>query len=669
MEFTQRFSSYCGFQCSLKNSFLWLSTIVVFFLSTNLFAQVVRNELQVSTNTSSKAERLFTGILLDLEANDLERFSEELDKLRTEFSGVMVPVGSHHQIEASLLADLLIRHPQALAPTLSESSVSGETPGYELWRMLMSGRLSPEKLISMGNQHLKSGEISSAERCWRIARSESLDFLPVEHQLPENLLVEISKREILSTMLTGRLRESTTKLQGLQSFAPEATGRLIGKQGILVEILQQQLRSLRHSLREAFVMRNELMPFDSVRFTFVEREWSAGIATNSDHRSSIRAVLWKDVLFLQDANGLRALNQKTGQSAWPVDENDQGFLFETKPTDSEESVSPMAITNGTLHNETLFVRTGHSGPAKKSTFTPAEKSRISAFNLSAEGRLEWTVSADSLSGTETENEFLFTGTPVVVADKLVVPVRSLSASAQLKVVCLDQSNGAVQWVQNVAASLRVPESKEISFDDHLVRSEGCLLWLIDGETLCCLNEQTGQVQWLSGIDSTSKPAPSSPSNGKNCIAFDGIVYCATQNGVAAFDLYSGSLIWEQFLDTPPKYVLGNNDGLVLLSTPGLIALDRFSGRLEWKHTEPQLPFHSNRGELIGRTIFWPRTTEIWTVDAQTGQLLQRDQYQRLTGKPAHGLQLSGSRLYVNEGDQFTAYKVKPHTSFQLFKGR
>ncbi len=660
-DFKQCLRPLSGCQGTLFRSRFLAVTVLFFVLQTNLTAQVIRNQLQVSSNIDANAERLFTGILLDLEANDYSRVTEDLQKLRSEFAGIMVPVASHQQIEASLLADFLTQHLSETSPLLSETPVSDdtivETAGFELWRLLLTNRTSPETLLSIGDRQWKDGEISTAKKCWRIARAETADFLPVQQRVAPNIFSDLIKREIVAAMLTGHFREATSKLQRLQNVSPDVAGRVGGEEGNLAELLKQQMQSLRQAPSEAFLRLDKLMPNESVRFSFEKQGWSVEMARGASQRKVVRPIIWNDFLLLHDANGLRALNKATGQSAWPVDENDDGFLFETTAERPESDQSLMAIARGALHEDTLYICTGHSGSANDGMLTPAEKSRVSAFNLQAEGRLDWTVAADSLPGFGPDRQLLFTGSPVIVQDQLLLPVRSLSPGSQLQIACLNQADGSVRWIRDIAANLQVPDARAASFDDHIIRSEGCLLWLIDGETLCCIHERTGQVQWISGIDPASRITSPGFSGERSCFASEGVVYCATRNGVAAFDLYSGSLLWEQFLAEPPQNVLGLNDGLLVLSTPGLMALDCFTGRVEWKLSAPKLSSNFNRAELIGRTVLWPRSSEIWTLDVQTGRLIQRDQYQKLTGQQAHGLMLSGKTLYIDGGDRFSAIEV------------
>ncbi|QDT31111.1 outer membrane protein assembly factor BamB family protein [Thalassoglobus polymorphus] len=658
---TQCLSPLCACQGTLFQARFLAVAVLFFVIQTNLTAQVIRNQLQVSSNINANAERLFTGILLDLEANDHNRVAEDLQKLRSEFAGIMVPVASHQQIEASLLADFLTQHISEASSSLSETPVSDETiiesDGFELWRLLLTSRTNPETLLSVGDRQWKEGRISIAKRCWRIARTETAVFLPVQQRLAPETFAEISKREIVAEMLTGHFREATSKLQRLQNVSPDVSGRVAGEEGNLAELLNQQMQSLRQGPPEAFLQLDKLMPIKSVRFSLEKQAWSVEMTRGASRGKAVRPIFWNDLLLLHDANGLRALNKTTGQSAWPVDENDDGFLFETAADRPSRDRSQMAIARGALHENILYVCTGHSGSVNDGNLAPSEKSRVSAFNLEAEGRLDWTVAADSLPGFGPDRQLLFTGSPVIVQDQLLLPVRSLSPGSQLQIACLNQADGSVQWIRDVAANLQVPDARAVSFDDHIIRSEGCLLWLIDGETLCCIHERSGQVQWISGIDPTSRIVSPGFSGERSCFASEGVVYCATRNGVAAFDLYSGSLLWEQFLAEPPQQVLGLNDGLLVLSTPGMMALDCFTGRVEWKQPGSTLPSHSNQGELIGRTVLWPRSSEIWTLDAQTGRLLQRDQYQKLTGQLAHGLMLSGKKLYIDEGDRFSAIEV------------
>ena len=84
-------------------------------------------------------------------------------------------------------------------------------------------------------------------------------------------------------------------------------------------------------------------------------------------------------------------------------------------------------------------------------------------------------------------------------------------------------------------------------------------------------------------------------------------------------------------------------------------MDVQSGRIAWQHRI--VDSHTSRGELLGRSIIWPTNDELWTVDSQTGRVLQRDFFSNLTGQQVYDIEIHDSILIADEGGQVTFYRI------------
>ena len=68
-----------------------------------------------------------------------------------------------------------------------------------------------------------------------------------------------------------------------------------------------------------------------------------------------------------------------------------------------------------------------------------------------------------------------------------------------------------------------------------------------------------------------------------------------------------------------------SDGAVVTCDPGIAAYDCHSGDRLWSYDG----LTSSSAIWFGRSVICATGTELWTIDSQTGRLLQRDFYEQL----------------------------------------
>ncbi len=611
-------------------------------------SQEARNQLPLVTQSNSQAERLYRGVLTDIESADFDRAAAGIAKLRTEHSGVLVPVEAQHHIEVTLLADILSsRLPERIDQHPDPPEWTSRT-GHALWRQQLLGRIAPEKLLSTGDRFWREGEITRAKLFWRLSQSA------VHTEIRTQTSSEVLKRQIVAAIFEGRFRQAQIKLDQFKISFPEITGRIAGEEGNLVEILEQLTETLQESESDSLVESNSIFPSETGRIDFVRRMWSVG-ASRRSIKSNLIPQLWNEIVLLQDENGVRALNSKTGNSAWPVDEQDEGFIFETRAAPTRSDQARLAVGRGVIHDDMWYGRTGVAGFTENQGLKSVEQSRVTTLNLLAEGRLEWTVTADSLTTHRDDTGRVFSGDPIIAQGRLYVPLRSPAPSNRLQIACMDLSDGSEIWTTDVSASLNTAPSDEVSFHDQLVFAEGCFFWSIHGQEVCCVDATSGNVNWISGVEFHLNLKQTSSEDHHGLIVSEGRVFATTINGIASFDLYTGELLWEQNLQEPPHSLLGVNDGLLITSSPHLQAMDVQTGRISWQHQVEDS--RKSRGKLLGHSVIWPTNDELWTVDSQTSRILQRDFFSNLTGQPMYDIQIHNAILIADEGDQITFYRI------------
>lgn len=622
--------------------------------------QVIRNQLPLVTKTSAQADRLYSRILQDINSKETEIAKQNIQRLRVLHANRLIAIADRHQMEATLLADQL----ESISTVTSEirhQSRPGRLNAFSLWRSILRGELTSSKLLELGDSFWLKGEIKAAQQCWRLAslaatitEKPPLDVATNTESHVSNL--DVRKRQIVSYILTGNFRLAQKSLGRLKRTDPDSVGKVAGHEGVIYEILSRLAESLEYADRDSFLLREDRLPFESVRYDLVAQDWSVPIHRNSTTNQAIEPLVWNEVLILQDAHGVRALNFKTGQPAWSIGPEDQGYIFETTTASEANTDISMVCNGGVLDGETWYGRTGADGFVENMQRAPPQQSRISALDLKAEGRLKWTGTTSDLSLNNQFQPRIFSGAPVVHGQYIYVPMRTTTPENQLQIACLNKENGSEIWLSDIAASLLIP-AKDQGLYDKITLEGNTLYWLVDGVAVACLNAEKGQLLWVSAVQPLDAVVKQRAIGSHDLTISEDSLLSTTVNGIASFNKFTGKINWEQHLQNPPRSLLGVNDGLLFASDPGIYAVDVDSGEIVWRHDQKKSSRVTQSGVLSGKSIFYPDQAQLITLDAYSGRVLQQDKFPNGKESQIIGVGILPTKLMIQNSKSLQAYRV------------
>ena len=616
-------------------------------------AQIVRNRLPLVTKQSSQADRLYFSLQQTIQQGQRESLAEQVEELRRQYSNYFVDVSSHRQVEASYLSDLVSFQVGINTVEFSSETLTADSSLLQLYRAALRGRITAENLIEMGDQLWSDGKLEKAQQTWLIAQSllSNRDSSPQRQNLQNSdLVVELYKRGIVANIFTGRFRSAQRQIEQLNSEYPEVVSRVAGQSGPLAEILTELTHSLDRSNAAEFVQVGPTLPFQVHRYDLLHKRWQSPLSLTNGKRVADVQV-WKDVVIVHDQAGIRALNNKTGQSAWPAGENDSGLIFETEPSDDSE-VS-LLTGQSIIHENVLYVRTGVKHFAEKQNRSITQEPRLSALDLNAEGRLEWTVTSQDCF-TETSNEqVIFSGPSVLSEEHLIIPMRSASPGNRLLLASLNKRSGQTVWTNSIAASFS-PYQPGVA--DQLVADGERIYWLVDGHVLICINSRTGNGLWFSSINEVPVIRNNEEQRSRQLLVVDDVVLCAANSGPAAFNKYTGEELWSQPMESTPTQLVGSCDDVVVFANPGLYGFDLYTGRLLWNHHLAAKP-QEIQFTLLGRSAIFAASNSLLTLDVLSGSILQQDDTPLRQESEIRSLLLNDNTLFLQQNQELFGVEV------------
>jgi outer membrane protein assembly factor BamB len=581
-------------------------------------------------------------------------------------------------LRGSLIVDLLIaRLPEEIRDELMQETDLQERASAR-FSMLSSEEI--EQSFREADAHWRMGELAQARRIWNRlapmngAREEEFSWrFPVpspEHE------PQVRARLAAADLLQGRRRSAESRRALLEERFPEAEGDLAGMTGTYVSILKTLLEETRDAPAETFLPmpESDWLPSQPVRVSLLSREWSVPLFENehsetfripSRTTSASRPVVWKDVVLIQDASGVRALDLASGTSAWPAGENDPGLLIPdstvaTVPLPPARVQIETASRGGTVDLDWWLGRLGPNWISPGEIPDGAPESRIVALDLDAEGLLQWTRSVREFPSEAIRGQQIFSGEPLSDGEGCVyVPIRDRQPGDVLSLACLDASFGEPRWITRIGSVQADAGERPIAGSDRLKIEGDRLLWNIDGLGVLGLDRSDGSWDWLTALPASSRRSTAGPVNDLH--AEPDQVVALSPGRATALDPTTGAIDWSTELATAPHRILGVVDDVLILSGRDLWGLNRFSGAVLWRRGGEALPRSGQgRGLLLGRSILWPTKEELWTVDAFTGQLRQRDFLKQLSQIEGGHLTLADAHLLITGPERVTSFRILLH---------
>ncbi len=355
-----------------------------------------------------------------------------------------------------------------------------------------------------------------------------------------------------------------------------------------------------------------------------------------------RPAIWRDVVFLNELNQVRAFDLSTGRG-WPDDQPlaDSG-LRPIQLTVRDRGVVGVPRGEVQVYEDCLYARIGGAitgwAPTTELTFG----SSIVGIDLAATRRSGRPVSLPGFPIRLSDKEFSgcqFEGPPLPSGDCLLVPIAERSnVGLRRSVAAFDRWSGDLVWRSAPLGAGTVAGTEQAHHVAHqcLTLSGGYLYCLTNLGAVACLDPTSGQIQWLSQYSrpDRQRQVAESPDRylyrqSNPCFVHGGLVYCApTDCGeIFALDAISGDLLWSTVATDAPDavFLLGVVGDSLCVSGDRLVWIDRRTGQIQARFPGATTPGISNslptprglgRGTIHDGYVYYPVAGEILVFDAK-----------------------------------------------------
>ena len=591
-----------------------------------------------------------------------------------------------------------------------------------------------DALLALGEVAWDHEDYSSARQWWEqmLPLDPAVDVAryPTVLRYPDSQLErpQILARLILCSILGRETQRAESELRQFEELHAGAGGWLAGRQGRLAEILRDTLnesktwnRTSKSGETSTFAMspqRSSVAP-DSLDVGALR--WARPLPSKVIMPSSGKQPLpptplsyhpvvydhFSDkIVFVNDADCIRAWNLYTGEPAWASAGHDPSIVYpsivETLTMRIDRDSVGVPNYTMTIADDRLYARMGT--PVTSSSSAELRRDPVSdliCLDLKQEGRLVWKVASHELM--LDDGSWQFEGSPVVVQGRAYVAMCRRHPQLELMVVCLDASDGRRQWQKSLGGFRSVVEESKNRISHLLLTHGGGKVFLsTDAGAIVALDAFDGRLEWAityeSRIEDLIATRPELYTSGvRPCLYHAGLVFAAPTDSNAAFciEADSGRLQWlfpftevqsaqlnetnrraresQQIRNREWRHLLGvvpgGAQGRLVVSGNALWWIDVETGRIARVRNDSILPGggkeNFGRGLIAGDQILVPSRETIEFFNAQSGEptrsvLLKSPDSEELGGN----LVLADDMLLVAQTNRLSAYG-----EFSLLKQR
>ncbi|MEW4531076.1 PQQ-binding-like beta-propeller repeat protein [Maioricimonas sp. JC845] len=461
---------------------------------------------------------------------------------------------------------------------------------------------------------------------------------------------EILARLVLCSLVEGDPARAARERRIFAERFPEATGHLAGRVGRLTEILDVVAAEAADWPPRTQGVSGDTFAGNGQRNGRAggvvipgSPAWSLEIPIPRwDERGDRRAPFTQPpTMFPVTQEGLVALNtgqhiltidEATGQPYWPVlGEAEDAIIFPPMAGSAERPVDRpvfgQAAVTSTIDGEgRLFALMGLPILAPATIAFRQDDPRLICLDMrDGEGLLLWARRCSEFADLDG---WYFTGTPVVVNDRLYVACRHSRPELECGLVCLDAASGEQIWFTRVCGLLREPlTAAHLLGHELLTIAGGQVFYTLAEGPVAALDADTGQMQWFLGQTGSGETVSVAEAHWRppaDWAAGTLFVVDAAQTEVTAIHAASGTVLWSAPLDGRVSHIPGVANGLVTVAGSQLWALDAQTGEIVWQAGSDDPTGHGyGRGTIAGPDIIWPTREALWFIDVQTGVPTQR----------------------------------------------
>ncbi len=520
-------------------------------------------------------------------------------------------------------------------------------------------------LARLAEQSFEQGDFAAARTYWEmlLPASGSLRTAAglglLRHPDLSHDAAQVRAHLVLCSLFEGDVDRAHQELLAFRRLHGDTTGRLAGRDGVLIELLSELRESRLARTRPEFAM----LQFD-------RRQWDVTLPTPTAalNFGEILPVVAGNTLFATNGEAVFAFDSATGRPKWSEDSDDvRAAVIHSlaDPVPPKLPINGRASHSLTIQNDRLYARLGTpiTGKAKQETNSHSELVGLDIG--SGEGKLVWRVAAEEIDRQDLLSAaapWCFEGSPAVDSQRVFVALRRSLPQEQLNVVCFDADTARLLWNRKVGITVAATD-EAVNSTSHLrlTLAEDSVFLSTDAGAIAALDAQEGAIRWLRTY--ASENALSSRDRRRDGhtppVYHDGVLYVAPLDTdlLLAIHAESGLLLWQREWPDPIQFVLGISDGTLIVQGRSLWGVSLATGDPVWPHRrvghDDPKGSSFGRGVLIDDDVWWPNREELIVVSANSGRIKRRLELKASLGLTGGHLAAFGKSLVLGRGGQLT----------------
>lgn len=565
---------------------------------------------------------------------------------------------------AGMPAEALVAYRDRVDPqaeALYESGLKRRDP-QPLKRLLdefYCSRWGDDALLRLGEWALERADYGAARGYW----SQLHDFAPppglaagdaswragVLHYPDSDIpRADVLARLVLVSIVERSEKRAEMDFKSFRDEFPRARGRLGGREGVLVELLDALRADMpswpREGLRQDWPTFAGAATRNGIAAAAVDvagLRWKISLPTLTLHEAASQPrpvaegrdeplsyfpVVAGNLLLVNTGRDIRAYNLQTGLAAWGTDP----VIYRGSEQESDGfSIAQPALGTPrftlTVSGHLLFARLGDpvTGHVRDSPVLRTTNSYLVCLDLARQGSLLW----DSRRYFPLDDKWAFDGSPISDGDRVYVALRKSEWQPQAHVACLDARTGRPRWQRFVASAATPGQGMQNEVTHNLLSlDEGTLFFSTNLGAIAALAADDGRPRWVTvypraGGGDLNMRATHFLRDLTPCVCDRGVVYAAPSDTVLvmALDMATGRRRWEvKYLDDA-VHLLGVAGGNLVASGDKLWCINVATGKAAnggWPDQPASRGY--GRGLLLGDVIYWPTLKEIFICDQRSG---------------------------------------------------